>query len=221
MTPACVYKPCLALALALAAGYCSAADPTLSVTGTIQPAACTLGFPEGDRIDFGGIHLDARDDHPTALPPQYFTLSVECQAPTRVALSTSNGTPHGFNGADGLHNHLGAHSLDVFSIRTSEHVLAAYLLRPDLSQQDGDSAPVSLLEALGNFEWMAAHAGSTLTRQPAVPTYFSWGDTTAQSYTRMTSRLGLYAVVNSREKLPAVSDQLLIDEAMTFKLTYL
>lgn len=72
----------------------AASTADLKVSGTIIPASCTPAFSGGGTVDYGKI--SAKDLNPTkltALPRKFFTWTITCSAPTRIALSFKDNRP--------------------------------------------------------------------------------------------------------------------------------
>ncbi|MCU1717133.1 DUF1120 domain-containing protein [Pseudomonas sp. 5P_3.1_Bac2] len=90
-----LFKAFCAGSLMTATGAVLAASTAdLKVAGTIIPAACTPVFSGGGTVDFGKI--SAKDLSPTkltALPRKFFTWTISCSAPTRIALSFKDNRP--------------------------------------------------------------------------------------------------------------------------------
>ncbi len=82
----------IAASLAVIINSAFAADSIdLKVIGTIEPSACIPTLTGGAIIDYGTIKNSAiaKDDY-TALPVKTLTFSINCQAPTKVALKSTD-----------------------------------------------------------------------------------------------------------------------------------
>ncbi|AFQ50026.1 DUF1120 domain-containing protein [Burkholderia cepacia] len=201
----------LASALLLSAGQ-ALAGADLSVSGRIQPGACSLALGNGGTIDLGTISpKDLKEDEATVFDQHEISLGIHCQAPTKVAfraLDNRAGTA-----LDGYWFGLGA---------SGGKSVGRYSLVP--RSRVGDGAELVHLMKSDGGAWKVPPGGSTATTWGIDPSVLSsWaepGQTLPQAFRNISSRLGFYIQIAPTKDLD-LSQQVPIDGSATMELIYL
>ncbi len=196
----------LASALLLSAGH-ALAGTDLSVSGRIQPGACSLALGNGGTIDLGTISpKDLKEDDETGFKHQ-ISMDIRCQAPTKVAfraLDNRAGTSTSDNkfglGASGGKN------VGAFAVLLEEII--------------GDGTKLVHLvdwSAKGSnwgLGWGAIKVDTPLS---------SWaepGQSLPQAFRNISSRLQFYIDIAPAKDLD-LSQEIAVDGSTTVELVYL
>ncbi|AFQ50025.1 DUF1120 domain-containing protein [Burkholderia cepacia] len=200
----------LACAMLLSAGH-ALAGTDLSVNGHIRPgSACSLTLGKGGTVDLGTISSkDLQETGLTTFDKHEISLSIQCQAPTKIAfrvLDNRAGTAF-----QGFGFGLGA---------SGGKKIGRYLLLP--KDRIGDGTALSHLVRWGNGSWNGA--GSEMYTWKVSPSMTSsWskpGYNLPQAFQNISSRLGFEIDIAPASNLD-VSQEIAIDGSATVELVYL
>lgn len=196
----------LASALLMCAGH-ALAGTDLSVSGHIRPgSACSLTLGNGGTVEMGTI---SPKDLQTTFDKHEISLSIQCQAPTKVAFRVlDNRTGTAFQGFG-------------FGLGASggKEVGRYHLLPKD---RIGDGTALSHLVRWGNGSWNAA-GGEMYTWKVSPSMTSSWskpGYNLPQAFQNISSRLGFEIDIAPASNLD-VSQEVPIDGSATMELIYL
>lgn len=144
-----------AIALGGVGQVLAASNMDLNVKGSITPAACTPALSGGGVVDHGKIsRKDLNQANvPTALPVATLRLSVECAAPTLVAIQSRDNRA-GTSGEGGVPG-----STENFGLGlVGDKKVGWYLLKTVNGQADGVDRPI--IESNNGTSWSdATHPG--------------------------------------------------------------
>jgi len=215
-----------------------AADPspsaTLPLTGYVIPGACNPKFPVGS-LDLGTIKVaELNPTDFTSLPKKSIQLVIQCDAPTKVAVTFSDDRKGSVITGKGLgafiSNSMGTALLTeslLFGLGQSGAInIGGYMVRfNDSTSASGDGKNIqALFQDSGNTgKWTASNG------QIAFPTagsrYFSWGTagtSTPNAYSSITQSIDVYAALNKTADLkPALTNAVNLDGSITVTLKYL
>ncbi|HCR1551609.1 TPA: DUF1120 domain-containing protein [Pseudomonas aeruginosa] len=215
----------LALAVAgMAAAFGAQAQSIdVRVIGTITPPACTPSLAGGGVVDYGRIPSeDLSSTSPTALAVKSLAFTINCEAPTRVAVRVTDGRASsrvpGIAASieDGLGDEqayglgvAGGKNIGVYGIQFQSGSITL----------DGEAATnaSSLDEGATWTDSAAGWVDNTASR------LYSWrksGDMAASVFTTMASMLNVRAVIDSTSKLD-LSNDIELDGLASLEMVYL
>ena len=226
------YKTLIAAALAVSASQAMAAGDSLDVKviGQIVPSACTVAVSGGAVFDYGTIKAEtlATDDY-TMLGVKTADLSVTCEAPTKVALLTTDmradsvvaitGKKWAANGGTvdtsvsslGLGNANGAH-IGAW----------AMWMEPATVKADGNSViPIGTSTPLISADWGVPTSGTSWLAQTGF--YKSWaapGTLTPVALTTLTGTLSVQAAINKGSELD-LTQSITLDGLANIQIYYI
>ncbi|MGY2175524.1 DUF1120 domain-containing protein [Pseudomonas azotoformans] len=192
----------------------AASSVDLSVKGSITPAACTPILANGGLVDHGKI--SANDLNPsgvTVLPEATLQLSVNCEAPTLVAVKSKDnraGTSAEWEGA--LPNF-------GLGLATGDVKIGWYTLK--MTNATADDAPGVLIESVDGQAWFGAPE-NTIWQPNWLRTVNGAGgtDPVPQPLMSMKTDVVIATMIRSRRDLP-VSEEIPIDGSATLDVVYL
>lgn len=200
------------------AGQAAAADDTvtLSITGTIKPAPCTVTFQKGGTINFNDIDggtLSSTDY--TALPEQTEGLQVECGANTNAFVSVRDPNSANAITVNAMKTKLGSSALaneQVFGLGKSGSAnIGAYTIqigRASLVTTDGGASSESpaVLTSTDKKTWQAS--ANAVPMVGTGSTYYTAGqlDATALTARSFNFPLTIKAALNNTTDLPLSSN---------------
>lgn len=223
LTHAC--RAALACLVGALAGMAHAAEPVgLSVRGVIRPASCDVILSDGAVADFGVIstHL-LRATEVTVLPPQVVTLTITCDSPAKIGVTTIDNRAGTVNAAASAKLLATAgYTFGVGSVGGRK--VGAYTLMTGTSEgmratADGNDVS-SIYSQDGGAVWFAAQQGPA---QPGVRLH-SWsplGTTVPGAYKLIHQPIKVSLALASIVDLPALTDDVVIDGLATITLRYL
>jgi type 1 fimbria pilin len=220
-----VQKTILASLLALSIGQAMAADSIdVKVIGTIVPAACTPALTGGATIDYGKILAGTipQDDY-KVLDIKTRDFSISCDAPTKVALQTTDmreGTNANPIGKVLLNYSIGS-GTNLNGLNTADgKKIGAYAMQIANSgvKLDGSVTPDTITSKDTGKTWTRYIYGSVL-----LPGIYSWaksGELTPVAFTNMTGTLRVQAAINKGSELD-LTKEIKLDGLTTIELVYL
>ncbi|MCR4465554.1 DUF1120 domain-containing protein [Burkholderia sp. SCN-KJ] len=191
-------------------GPAMASAVDLSVSGRIQPGACSLTLGNGGTIDMGTLSpKDLTEDKITFFKQHQISMDIRCQAPTKVAFRA-------------LDNRTGtALSDDEFGLGASggKNVGKYYFLT---SHRIGDGAElVQLMDTGYGSGWFVS--GTTWSHWIGPFELVSWakpGQTLPQAFQNISSRLEFFITIAPAKDLD-LNQEIAIDGSATMELVYL
>lgn len=212
-------------AMLAAASFGSHAAETadLAVKGTIRPSACNVSLSGNGVVDYGTISaVTLAEDAATALDPVVVSMTITCDAATRVALSTADNRTGTANSAAGraLINY--GPSWSGLGIADGQG-LGAYTIRLGPSsgmQATGDGEVVRSIYSHNLTSWTASGYGDSIHGIRS----FSWAapDTTEPAaYTTIVQQISVQAAIAPKSQLPSLTGGVQLDGNVTFTLLYL
>ena len=225
-------KALISLAIAFTANQAMAAGDSIDVKviGKIVPSACTVAVSGGAVFDYGTIKAEtlATDDY-TMLGVKTADLSVTCEAPTKVALLTTDmradsvvaitGKKWAANGGTvdtsvsslGLGNAYGAH-IGAW----------AMWMEPATVKADGNTViPIGTNIPLISSDWQAPKSGTFWLAQTGF--YKSWaapGTLTPVALTTLTGTLSVQAAINKGSELD-LTQSITLDGLANIQIYYI
>ncbi|MCR4465550.1 DUF1120 domain-containing protein [Burkholderia sp. SCN-KJ] len=197
----------LASAVLLCSGH-ALAGTDLSVSGRIQPGACSLALGNGGTVDLGTIsRKDLREDSVSFLKTQRISLGIQCQAPTTVAfraLDNRAGTPI-YGNAFGL------------SASGGKNVGGYYLVPVD---RIGDGNPLVHLVGKGGAGGWEVVGGTAWLSPTWLSSWAERGQSLPQAFQNISSTLEVVIMIAPTKDLD-LSQQVSIDGSATMELIYL
>ncbi len=201
----------LASALLLSAGH-ALAGTDLSVSGRIQPGACSLTLGNGGTVDMGTIsRKDLKEAKETAFLwwNHEISLGIHCQAPTKVAFRALDNRAGTSNNGYGF-------GLGASRGKNVGH----YTLVPWDRIGDGD-ALVHLVGKGGSGWEVVGDTGATRFIHPSdLSSWAAPGQTLPQAFQNISSRLGFDIFIAPTKDLD-LSQEIAIDGSATMELVYL
>lgn len=213
--------------LALVSSQVFASDSfDISVVGNITPAACKANLAGGNVFDYGNIPASSlsKDDF-TVLPSKTTGISIICDAPTKVALQTTDNrtgteniplgkvlegmkmnassTPMGL-GLDAAGNKIGAYHASIPA---------------DTVKLDSDNAPDSIFSKDMGASWVKYNK----TLFTSNKNLFSWaksGELAPEAFTSMTGTISVTPAISPASSLD-LSSPVKMDGSVTVQLYYL
>lgn len=192
----------------------AASSVDLSVVGKITPAACTPLLSNGGMVDHGKI--SAQDLHPyleTKLPDSSLQVSVTCDAPTLIAIKSTDNRPGTSSGNNG--------STAVFGLglASDNTKIGWYVL--NMAEVSADDVPGTPIESANGNMWLEA-SGSTAwqpgflrsIKDPGNPTPTPLAMTTFKGVLEMATTL------TNKRNLP-ITEEIQIDGSATLDVVYL
>ena len=198
----------LASALLLSAGH-ALAGTDLSVSGRIEPGACSLTLGNGGTIDLGTISRKALNEaEETFFYPQ-ISLRIQCQAPTKVAFRT-------LDNRAGTSSHAGS---GWFGLGASGGKnVGRYIFYP--VNLVGDGADLAHLVDWGSG-WEALDDGGTWGVSPSwLSSWAERGQSLPQAFQNISSTLEVSIMIAPTKDID-LSQQVPIDGSATMELIYL
>ncbi|AFQ50031.1 DUF1120 domain-containing protein [Burkholderia cepacia] len=188
-------------------GIASAAD--LSVSGRIQPGACSLTLGNGGTVDMGTISRKGlKGAEATVFNQHAISLAIQCQTPTKVAFRALDNRPGtSFQGA--------GFGLGASGGKSVGH----YYLMPLNRIGDG----VKLVQLVDRGLGWEVTGGTTSTGGIAPSWLSSWaelGHTLPRAFQSISSTLGVSIRIAPTEDLD-LSQEIAIDGSATMELVYL
>ncbi|MBI0278584.1 DUF1120 domain-containing protein (plasmid) [Hafnia alvei] len=206
---------------------------TLSVAGEISPGSCTPSLDGGGVVDYG--HIDANTLTAVApaanmLPTKTVSITITCQAATRVAYSTFDNrhpstvqfdlTDAGIDGSvvDTNSSHFGL-GYTAAHVPIGDYAIAM----PVTATADGKSVDVLATEDNALDNWAPHANGIALTGDSPYVRYFTVGATGTNeplAFTTVVIPMKISTGVQAASVL-GTTDQVKLDGNTTFSLTYL
>lgn len=197
----------------------------LVVGGNIRPAACEISLSDNGNVDFGSISASTLSSiAPTHLPTRTLTLSIQCDAPTYVGITT-------IDNRSGTANETAGDSLDVTDSSSYFGVGAVdgknigayaivggprYALHPT-----ADGMAVHLLYSDNGGSWEVAIYGDASAIRHRTQ---AWGDLdtrTPGAYQAIMQPLQVLLAIGMTTELPDLTNVIPIDGSTTISLVYL
>lgn len=233
-------KTVLATLLMAAAGQAMAVGDSVNikVRGQFVPAACSLAVDGGGTVDYGKIKAEtiAKDDF-TMLGVKTVGLSITCEAPTKLALHTTDmraGSAVSMTGkAWNVKAKGGAYSVDNnqslglgLGQDGGKNIGAwAMWMEPDAVKVDGSAVvPIGLVGLPTNTtdSWSKNNSGTTWLAN-AADIYYSWaktGELTPLAVKTLTGTLSVQAGINKGSELD-LTKAVHLDGMATVQVFYL
>lgn len=215
----------IAAASCLAPMAASAAESAdLAVKGVIRPAACSASLSGGAIADFGTI--SARTLSATAatvLPAQIVTLTIACDAATKVGIATADNRAGTVN--DAATTALASQPGYTFGVgAVGGKAIGAYSLLFGSNaglQATGDGASVTAVYSQdGGKQWISALQGPA---RPGVRLH-AWApssDSPPAAYKLITQQIKVTLALGKTGDLPPLDQEVRIDGLATISLRYL
>ena len=207
-----------AIALGGVVPVLAASSVDVNVKGSITPAACTPALSGGGVVDHGKIsRKDLNQGNvPTALPVATLRLSVECAAPTMVAIRSSDnraGTS-GEGGIPGMAENFGLGLVD-------DKKVGWYMLKTANGQADGVDRPI--IESSTGTSWSdATHPGLIWQVNSMRALSTSAGSDAAPVPLRaMAMDVHVDTFIVRLQSLPPLGEQFPLDGSATLDVVYL
>ena len=203
-----------ALWLAGVSNVMAASTVDLSVVGKITPAACTPTLSNGGVVDHGKISV--QDLHPwglTELPEGSVQLSVTCDAPTLMAVKSTDNRPGTSAGNNG--------STSVFGLglANGNAKIGWYIL--EMAQVSADDVPGAPIESANGDVWVDA-SGHTAWQPGFLRSVKEPGNATPTPLAMTTFKavLEVATTLTYKKDLP-VTEEIQIDGSATLDVVYL
>jgi len=223
----------LAVLAATATSAMAAESVDVKVIGTITPAACTPALAGGGAIDYGTIKANTlKADDYTVLGDKSVSMSITCEAPTKVSISGVNGRPGTAAGAStpDTANRATVPPVSVYGVSRvvglgtdGDKNIGGYALYLTSLTTDGTAANC----IYNNTDWSADVWNSTalcaLFAPANVGRNLSWGKGASSmpvSFTTATAEVHASAYLNKGSELD-LSHDIQLDGLTTIELTYL
>lgn len=203
-----------ALWLAGVSNVMAASSVDLSVVGKITPAACTPLLSNAGVVDHGKI--SAQDLHPTGytkLPDASLELSVTCDAPTLLAVKSTDNRP----GTSA--EQLGSASVFGLGLASGNEKIGWYSLM--MAQVSADDVPGMPIESANGNMWLDA-AGNTVWQPGFLRSIKDPGNATPTPLAMTTFKgvLEVSTTLTYKRNLP-ISEEIQIDGSATLDVVYL
>lgn len=204
------------VALASVGQTLAASSVDVSVKGSITPAACTPALSSGGVVDHGKIsHKDLNQSNmPTALPVVTLRLSVECAAPTMVAIKSRDNRA-GSSGEESI----GQPNFGLGLV--GDKKVGWYLLKTANGQADGVDRPV--IESNDGTRWSdATHPGLVWQVNAMRALSVNAGSDAAPLPLRvMTLDVVVETMITRTQYLPPLGQEFPLDGSATLDIVYL
>ncbi|WP_099349903.1 DUF1120 domain-containing protein [Erwinia amylovora] len=225
-----------ACALAVLATFSGAAiseSVGVQVVGTIKPAACTPVISNDGNIDYGTISTATLNPGSlTQLDNKQLTFSVNCDAPTRLALKAVNGRPGsaadargdedgpygGFTPA-GISNQNG--NVVVGLGKSGDHKIGGYNIMMDRITANGD--PVNNIYrylSSGSTQWEKTSTLPFYLKGEILTSWSKPSEDGPRTFTNMSGTINVQAYINKTSELD-ISQPIELDGQTTIELVYL
>jgi hypothetical protein len=203
----------------------------LAVTGMIRPSACNATLSGGGTVNFGTISAQTLSSTAgTALPEQNVTLTINCDAPTTVGITTSYNRAGTVNAAARAAAATASSAsnapMHYFGLGSSGgRTIGAYTLRFGAAQNaaaTADGGAVRTLESGNRTTWTATTTSGTVVNDNTYTT--SWGapnTTTPSAYSTIVQPYVLYTAIAPTSQLPEQTGPVDLDGLLTFSIVYL
>lgn len=212
------------LPLAAALSVAFAADSAdLTVKGTIKPAPCTVKFTGDAVIDFGTIPMSSLSESAaTRLASKLFTLTIRCDAATKVALSTIDGRKGTADDMAG--NAIVASDLVWYGIGSVDGKrIGAYTLQRNaqtLATADGEDAS-TLYSADEGGSWRSTDQTDWLAPETRSYGWSSGGASAPGAFKTVAQQWQLDVAIGQAKDLPTLTRVIHLDGLVTFQVKYL
>lgn len=207
----------------------------MKVVGTVLPSACTPVLSGGGNIDYGNIQPSSlsKTDY-TVLPEKRVNITVNCNAPTRVAISATNMRPGSLAGVSETgYNSAGQSPVTLVGQRWAATGLGlhdsgkiggyAAVINPASLTADGApaSAAISLGTSTPGTDWIVAK-NTSLFHTVAQRAFFSWADGSGIpiAATTFNATIDLQAYINKLSELNTATP-ITLDGQSTIELYYI
>lgn len=188
----------------------------ISVTGTITPSSCSALLAGGNEIDLGTIESSLLEkDQINDLPVKTVNLSIVCDAPTKVALLTTdnrastaaarrNGIFYMGLGDDSKGNHIGGWAASI----ANESVTLS-----------GHEGAQGLMSADNGVSWIKASAGAFIDNSQK---FYSWSDDgiAPSAFKNLQAELTILSFVAPTSELD-LTEAISLDGSASVQLYYL
>ncbi|ESN53175.1 DUF1120 domain-containing protein [Enterobacter sp. MGH 16] len=228
------YKTLIAAALAVSASQAMAAGDSLDVKviGQIVPSACTVAVSGGAVFDYGTIKAEtlATDDY-TMLGVKTADLSVTCEAPTKVALLTTDMRAESVAAISGKKWAANGGTVDASGVASGlglgdangAHIGAwAMWMEPTTVKADGNSVtPITTTTPAISGDWQTPTTGTFWLAQTGQ--YKSWaapGTLTPVALTTLTGTLSVQAAINKGSELD-LTQSITLDGLANIQIYYI
>jgi len=209
-------------------GAHAAETADLAVTGTIRPSACNVSLSGNGTVDFGTISaLTLSETSATTLAERNLTLTITCDAATRVSLVSADNRASTANVSAGnaIANGFGTGNF-VFGVGTvAGHNIGAYGIGINRGTATADGSSV---DTLRSYDHGATWGGFNDTDQSWVVSggrrAHSWaasGTTSPSAYSTIVQPLFVRLAIGPTSELPALTSAIPIDGLATLSLIYL
>lgn len=202
----------------------------LKVSGTIMPTACTPTLSRNGSVDFGQIKSLSSTNY-TLLPEITTAITINCDAPAKVAIKPTNGRPGTLVGTEGVTGYGETPSeIKLFGVgafagglgTASEKLIGGYSMRIQQASLLVDGAPASVITSRDKgTTWMADSLGLMLYHSADL--YTSWasvGNQLPVAFRTMSATLGVEAYVNKSSELD-MTQPISLDGLSTLEMVYL
>lgn len=212
----------LPLAALLTAAF-AADNADLTIKGTIKPSACSITLSDNALIDFGTIHATALSQtSPTRMASKLFTMTIHCNAPTKLVLNMIDGRQGTANDAAGS----AIHPLDYvwYGVGKADGKnVGAYTIQRNtqtLATVDGQVA-TTLYTTDGGNSWDQTQQVDW--SEPATRGHgWSSGPASAPgAFKTITQQWQLDFAVGKAADLPPLTQDIHLDGLVTFEIKYL
>lgn len=194
----------------------AASSVDLSVRGSITPAACTPALSGGGVVDHGKISRKDlnQSNKPTELPLATLRLSIECSAPTMVAIKSRDNRA-GSSGEDTI----GQPNFGLGLV--GDKKVGWYLLKTANGQADGVDRPV--IESSDGVSWSdATHPGLIWQVNSMRTLSASLGSDAAPLPSRaMAMDIQVQTTISRTQHLPPLDQEFPLDGSATLDVVYL
>ena len=227
-------KALISLAIAFTANQAMAAGDSIDVKviGKIVPSACTVAVSGGAVFDYGTIKAEtlATDDY-TMLGGKTADLSVTCEAPTKVALLTTDMRADSVVAITGKKWAANGGTVDASGSTSGLGLGNAYgaqigawgmWMEPATVKADGNTViPIGTNIPLISSDWQAPKSGTFWLAQTGF--YKSWaapGTLTPVALTTLTGTLSVQAAINKGSELD-LTQSITLDGLANIQIYYI
>jgi len=187
------------------------AGADLSVTGRIQPGACSLALSNGGAIDLGTIsRKDLKASDKTRFLRDDVTLAIDCQTPTKVAIKAINNRENVVDRGEPAYGlgPTGSKSQSLFSFTPGNRFGDGKPLR-HLYRRDGSQS-----------SWTASSDSGFQMGPSSLSAWAEEGETRPQAFRSIRSKLYFFIVLPALRDLD-LSQEIDLDGSATLELVYL
>ncbi|SEB04273.1 DUF1120 domain-containing protein [Paraburkholderia sartisoli] len=213
-----------ALLAATSVGAFAADTVDLKIIGTIVPPSCTPTISGGGVADFGRIPVASLSDTAgTLLTARTASLTVTCDAPARVGLTTLDNRA-GTLGVSAKTVLLGADDQRLGVGLVGGKTVGAYNVKilKDGIIADGNAAD-GIYSQNGGATWAPQIHPYGDIIQPGIRTH-GWanaGQTVPAAFSTITQPIEVDLALNAKSDMPSLNQEVPIDGLATFSLVYL